>query len=146
MLLSPWCCVRQHFFRGADCVTFNKGVAMPRRIAVARPLLLAAIIALGFGTVWAVLIELGNPTWRREFFGPEEVYEYLEFRMDGTPVVENAHGEAYGVRHLQDVRRIAAVTPQEALAGGRHTLTGQSGRGACLPHRGTTDLSWARAN
>ena len=75
----------------------------------------------------------------RDFLGPEQVYENLAFRMDGTPVVVTHIG-----RHTEYVTHKTldgsplSISPQEAWLVGA-ALTGQSGRGACLPHRGTTD-------
>jgi hypothetical protein len=49
------------------------------------------MIALGFGTAWAVLMVWGFDT-AKDFFGPEWSNEYLELRMDGTPVVAISTG------------------------------------------------------
>ncbi len=67
---------------------------MPRRIAIGRPLVLAVIIAWGFAMVWAVVIGWGFQV-AKDYFGSQEVYEGLEFRMDGTPVVRTSKGR-YG--------------------------------------------------
>lgn len=67
---------------------------MPRRIEILQPLLLAAILAIGLGTVWAVPMEWGVHMVK-ELFGTVETFEYLEFRADGTPVIETERRPDY---------------------------------------------------
>jgi hypothetical protein len=59
---------------------------MRKSTAIVRPLLLAVVIALGFGTVWDVLLGWGTATVKN-LLGPDEPHEYVQFRMDGTPLV-----------------------------------------------------------
>jgi hypothetical protein len=64
---------------------------MIKRIGIVQPLLLAATIAIGFATVWAVLMAWGVHMVE-ELFGTAKPAEYLNFRMDGTPVIETYQG------------------------------------------------------
>ena len=65
---------------------------MPKRIEIVQPLILATIMALGFGIVWAALVGWGTKA-AKDILGPEEPWEYLLFRMDGTPVVGTQLGK-----------------------------------------------------
>lgn len=64
---------------------------MQKRIGIVQPLLLAIVIAVGFGIVWAVLVNWGIST-TEDLFGPEWMYEGVAFRMDGTPVLQTCRG------------------------------------------------------
>lgn len=64
---------------------------MQKRIGIVRPLLLAIVVAVGFGIVWAVLVNWGIST-TKDLFGPGWMYEGVAFRMDGTPVLQTRRG------------------------------------------------------
>jgi hypothetical protein len=87
---------------------------MPRRIAIGKPIVLAAILASGFALVWAVLLGWGFQV-AKDYFGSEQVYENVEFRMDGTPVVrigKGKYGENNTYRTLDG--KPLAISRQEA--------------------------------
>jgi hypothetical protein len=67
---------------------------MPKRITRIQPFLLALILALGFGIVWAVLV-MWAVDRARDILAPEKEYEYVQFRRDGTPVVRSIIGRGY---------------------------------------------------
>ncbi len=96
---------------------------MPKRIAIVGPLLLALMVALGFGTAWAVLMVWGFDM-AHELFGPEWSYEYLTFRMDGTPVVEICTGRYSNNRTYRTLEGTPlSISPQEAWLWGPHLST-----------------------
>ena len=64
---------------------------MQKRIGIVQPLLLAIVVAVGFGVVWAVLVNWGIST-AEDLCGPGWMYETVAFRMDGTPVLQTCRG------------------------------------------------------
>jgi hypothetical protein len=97
---------------------------MRKRVGIVQPLLLAAIVALGFGVVWGVLVSWGAHT-AKDIFGPEPGWEYVQLRMDGTPIVVHHVGrysENNTYRTLEGTP--IAISRQEALLWGSH-LTAQ---------------------
>ena len=93
---------------------------MPKPVAIAWPLLLALVLAVGFALVWAALVNWGvDMAWN--VFGPERTSEYLELRMDGTPVVRSYRGN-YGENSTYrgpDGKRLS-ISSQEAWLHGAY--------------------------
>jgi hypothetical protein len=60
---------------------------MQQRSGILQPLLLATVIAVGLGAVWAVPTYWGLDV-AKQWLGTERPLELLRFRTDGTPVIE----------------------------------------------------------
>jgi hypothetical protein len=100
---------------------------MPRRIAIGKPLVLAVILASGFAVVWTVLLGWGIQV-AKDYFGSENAYESVEFRMDGTPVVrvnKGKYGENSTYRTLDG--KPLSISRQEAFLYGAYLIGPKKG-------------------
>jgi hypothetical protein len=94
---------------------------MRKQIGIVQPLLLAAVIAIGFGTVWAVSISWGVHM-AKELVRSAQPFERLNFRTDGTPVIEtyttSGHDENVAYRDLEG--NPLSLSREEAWLGNGH--------------------------
>ncbi len=98
---------------------------MPRRIAILQPLLLALVITLGAGIVWAVALRWMINT-ADDVLGPKRQYEFMSLRMDGTPVVRTYAGKyaEYSGEHRSHTLdgKSLSISRQEAWLDPAHLL------------------------
>jgi hypothetical protein len=75
---------------------------MIKKTIVFRPLLLATLLAIGFGIVWGMIIlwavQVADEAYRRH-----RSFESLVFMQDGTPVVRTHVGNRYDAPQYQDL-------------------------------------------
>ena len=99
-----------------------------RKISYLRPLLLAATLAIGFGTLWSALVTwLGTSleqAWRGE---KEPPYERLVVSSPGTPLIESTPRDNLSQASYRDLTGQVhdAPDPDEILLGA--TLAGEPG-------------------
>ena len=87
---------------------------MSRRTGIIQPLALSLVVALGFGMVWAVLTDWAVNA-AKDLLGCEKAWEYINFRMDGTPVIERYESPPAGGVAFRDLDgRPLVISRQEA--------------------------------
>ncbi|MHC4406993.1 MAG: hypothetical protein ACYTG0_45850 [Planctomycetota bacterium] len=113
---------------------------MSKRDGILQPLFLATILTLGLGTAWAAVA-----TWAAQIAAQigrgDRHYEYLRFRIDGTPLIESrAFKEGYvdvTYRTLQGDPLPAEKVQSQRGIGGRLL------RGPKPPGMGFQGMPWA---
>lgn len=68
---------------------------MSKRNAILQPLVLAVLVAIGFGLAWGIVVGW-CVTVADQFASSGELYKYLYVRIDGTPLVRTTRSGIYG--------------------------------------------------
>ena len=67
---------------------------MPKRDAIVQPVLLAVSLAVGAGAVWVVVVGWCQII-SHQFIPRPDVYDSVEYRLDGTPLIRTREGGHY---------------------------------------------------
>lgn len=72
---------------------------MQRRQTIVQPVLLACLLAVGFGVVWATVV-MWSLSVGEQLCGPRQVPRYLFVREDGTPLISSSPSAYQDLRTL----------------------------------------------